>query len=94
MLGYETPGRKKQPYGVMYGCVVYVQYGRTERTHVGYFLVGRKTLEKIRRLLGPPSGQGTGGGARTRDRRNPAGLRADSLCTVPPSPHKSMRVKR
>ncbi|GFO18574.1 hypothetical protein PoB_004507900 [Plakobranchus ocellatus] len=36
------------------------------------------------RLSGPPSGQGTGGGARTRDRRIPAGLRADSLATVSP----------
>ncbi|GFO48045.1 hypothetical protein PoB_007455000 [Plakobranchus ocellatus] len=40
------------------------------------------------RLLDPPSGQGTGSGARTRDRRVPADLRADSLTTVPPTPHK------
>ncbi|GFO29141.1 hypothetical protein PoB_005564600 [Plakobranchus ocellatus] len=33
------------------------------------------------RLSGPPSGQGAGGGARTRDRRVPADLRADSLAT-------------
>ncbi|GFO18035.1 hypothetical protein PoB_004454000 [Plakobranchus ocellatus] len=33
------------------------------------------------RLSGPPSGQGAGGGARTRDRRIPAELKADSpLC--------------
>ncbi|GFO19931.1 hypothetical protein PoB_004643600 [Plakobranchus ocellatus] len=38
------------------------------------------------RLSGPPSGQGTGGGARTRDRRGPADLRTDSLATVPPTP--------
>ncbi|GFO44481.1 hypothetical protein PoB_007098600 [Plakobranchus ocellatus] len=31
------------------------------------------------------SGQGAGGGARTRDRRVPADLRADSLTTVPPT---------
>ncbi|GFO25030.1 hypothetical protein PoB_005153500 [Plakobranchus ocellatus] len=36
-------------------------------------------------LLGPPSGQGAGGGARTRDRRVPADLMADSLATVPPT---------
>ncbi|GFO22441.1 hypothetical protein PoB_004894600 [Plakobranchus ocellatus] len=30
------------------------------------------------RLSSPPSGQGAGGGARTRDRRVPADLRADS----------------
>ncbi|GFO18061.1 hypothetical protein PoB_004456600 [Plakobranchus ocellatus] len=38
------------------------------------------------RLSGPPSGQGAGGGARTRDRRVPVDLRADSLATVPPTP--------
>ncbi|GFN98619.1 hypothetical protein PoB_002512500 [Plakobranchus ocellatus] len=41
------------------------------------------------RLLGPPSDQGTGGGARTRDRRVPADLRADSLATEPPTHHKN-----
>ncbi|GFO42323.1 hypothetical protein PoB_006882800 [Plakobranchus ocellatus] len=35
------------------------------------------------RLSGPPSGQGTSGGAQTRNRRVPADLRADSLATVP-----------
>ncbi|GFO04824.1 hypothetical protein PoB_003132900 [Plakobranchus ocellatus] len=39
------------------------------------------------RLSGPPSGQGAGGGARTRDRKVPSDLRADSLATVPPTPH-------
>ncbi|GFO40603.1 hypothetical protein PoB_006710800 [Plakobranchus ocellatus] len=38
------------------------------------------------RLLGPSSGQSAGSGARTRDRRVPADLRADSLATVPPTP--------
>ncbi|GFN99941.1 hypothetical protein PoB_002644700 [Plakobranchus ocellatus] len=38
------------------------------------------------RLLGPPSGQGAGSGARNRDRSVPADLRADSLTTVPPTP--------
>ncbi|GFN82943.1 retrovirus-related pol polyprotein from transposon opus [Plakobranchus ocellatus] len=38
------------------------------------------------RLSGPPSGQGTGSGARTRDRRVPADLRADSQATVLPTP--------
>ncbi|GFO30944.1 hypothetical protein PoB_005744900 [Plakobranchus ocellatus] len=47
-------------------------------------------------LLGPPSGKGTGGGARTRDRRVAADLRADSLTTEPPTPHILQRttVKR
>ncbi|GFN88976.1 hypothetical protein PoB_001548200 [Plakobranchus ocellatus] len=42
------------------------------------------------RLSGPPSGQGAGGGARTRDRsvKSAASLRADSLATVPPTSPK------
>ncbi|GFO09187.1 hypothetical protein PoB_003569200 [Plakobranchus ocellatus] len=38
------------------------------------------------RLSGPPSGQGAGSGARTRDRMVPADLRADSQATVLPTP--------
>ncbi|GFO48301.1 hypothetical protein PoB_007480600 [Plakobranchus ocellatus] len=38
------------------------------------------------RPSGPPSDQGAGGGGRTRDRRVPADLRADSLATVLPTP--------
>ncbi|GFO02159.1 cathepsin d [Plakobranchus ocellatus] len=38
------------------------------------------------RLSDPPSGQSACGGARTRNRRVPADLRADSQSTVPPSP--------
>ncbi|GFN76431.1 hypothetical protein PoB_000293700 [Plakobranchus ocellatus] len=38
------------------------------------------------RLSGPPSGQGAGSGARTRDRRVPADLSADLLATVPATP--------
>ncbi|GFN90682.1 hypothetical protein PoB_001718800 [Plakobranchus ocellatus] len=37
------------------------------------------------RLSGPPSDQGAGDGAGTRDRMVPADLRADSLATVPPT---------
>ncbi|GFO12952.1 hypothetical protein PoB_003945700 [Plakobranchus ocellatus] len=40
-------------------------------------------------LSGLLSGRGASGGARTRDRRVPGDLRADSLATVPPTPHKS-----
>ncbi|GFN83014.1 hypothetical protein PoB_000952000 [Plakobranchus ocellatus] len=40
------------------------------------------------RLLHPPSGQHAGAGARTRNRRVPADLRADSLATVLPTPRK------
>ncbi|GFO26126.1 hypothetical protein PoB_005263100 [Plakobranchus ocellatus] len=38
------------------------------------------------RLSGPPSGQGASSGARTRDRRVPADLRADSQATVLQTP--------
>ncbi|GFN77124.1 hypothetical protein PoB_000363000 [Plakobranchus ocellatus] len=38
------------------------------------------------RLLGPPSGRDADGGARTRDRRVPADLRAHAQATVPPTP--------
>ncbi|GFN99814.1 hypothetical protein PoB_002632000 [Plakobranchus ocellatus] len=38
------------------------------------------------RLSSPPSGQGAGGGARTRGKRIPADLMADSLATVPLTP--------
>ncbi|GFN89545.1 hypothetical protein PoB_001605100 [Plakobranchus ocellatus] len=38
------------------------------------------------RLSDPPSGQDAGAGARTRDRKVPADLRADLLASVPPTP--------
>ncbi|GFO36882.1 hypothetical protein PoB_006338700 [Plakobranchus ocellatus] len=38
------------------------------------------------RLSGPPSGQGTSGGAQTHNRRIPADIRADPLATVSPTP--------
>ncbi|GFN88252.1 hypothetical protein PoB_001475800 [Plakobranchus ocellatus] len=38
------------------------------------------------RLSGPPSGQGAGSGAQTRDRRVSADLRADSQATVLSTP--------
>ncbi|GFN83716.1 hypothetical protein PoB_001022200 [Plakobranchus ocellatus] len=45
------------------------------------------------RLSGPPSGQGVGSGARTRDRMVPADLRADSQATVLPTPqHQSKKM--
>ncbi|GFO05595.1 histone-lysine N-methyltransferase SETMAR [Plakobranchus ocellatus] len=46
------------------------------------------------RLSGPPSGQGAGSGARTRDRRVPADLRADSQATVLPTPPYKRRKKK
>ncbi|GFO39858.1 hypothetical protein PoB_006636300 [Plakobranchus ocellatus] len=38
------------------------------------------------KLAGPPSGQGAGGGTRTRDGKVPADLKANSLANVPPKP--------
>ncbi|GFO50331.1 hypothetical protein PoB_007683600 [Plakobranchus ocellatus] len=38
------------------------------------------------RLSGPPPDQGADGGARTRDKRVPADIWADSRSTVPPTP--------
>ncbi|GFN76900.1 hypothetical protein PoB_000340600 [Plakobranchus ocellatus] len=46
------------------------------------------------RLSGPPSGQDAGGGARTRDRRVPADLRADSLATVPPTRPPPLKTRK
>ncbi|GFN87198.1 hypothetical protein PoB_001370400 [Plakobranchus ocellatus] len=43
-------------------------------------------------LLGLPSGPGADGRARTRDRRGPADLRADSQATVPPTPPECGRI--
>ncbi|GFN98697.1 hypothetical protein PoB_002520300 [Plakobranchus ocellatus] len=54
--------------------------------------IGASPQQRDLRLTGPPSGQGAGGGARTRDRRFPADLRADSLATVPPTPRKATKV--
>ncbi|GFN95502.1 hypothetical protein PoB_002200800 [Plakobranchus ocellatus] len=45
------------------------------------------------RLSGPPSGQGAGSGARTRDRGVPADLRADSQATVLPTPPKRPSIR-
>ncbi|GFN76911.1 hypothetical protein PoB_000341700 [Plakobranchus ocellatus] len=46
------------------------------------------------RLLGPPSGRGADGGARTRDRRVSGDLRADSQATVPTTPPRVEREAR
>ncbi|GFN73567.1 hypothetical protein PoB_000007300 [Plakobranchus ocellatus] len=50
------------------------------------FLYIASTQQGDLRLLAPPSGRGTNGEARTRDRTVPADLRADSQATVPPTP--------
>ncbi|GFN89186.1 Atrial natriuretic peptide receptor 1 isoform x2 [Plakobranchus ocellatus] len=53
---------------------------------LGWFMYIANPQQCDIRRSGPPSGQGAGGGDRTRDRRVPADLRADSLSTVPPTP--------
>ncbi|GFO11836.1 hypothetical protein PoB_003834100 [Plakobranchus ocellatus] len=46
------------------------------------------------RFLGPPSGHGSGGGARTCDRRVPVDLRVDSLSIIPPESKKERQRGR
>ncbi|GFN74716.1 hypothetical protein PoB_000122200 [Plakobranchus ocellatus] len=48
--------------------------------------LGRGPQQGDLRLSGPPPGQGAGSRVRTRDRRVPADLRADSQATVLPTP--------
>ncbi|GFO19970.1 hypothetical protein PoB_004647500 [Plakobranchus ocellatus] len=45
------------------------------------------------RLSDSPYGQGAGSGARTRDRRVPTDLRADSQATMLPTPHKNTGIQ-
>ncbi|GFO43918.1 hypothetical protein PoB_007042300 [Plakobranchus ocellatus] len=52
----------------------------------GWFLYIASPQHGDLRLSSPPSGQGVSGGARIRDRRVPADLRADSQAAVPPTP--------
>ncbi|GFO36132.1 hypothetical protein PoB_006263700 [Plakobranchus ocellatus] len=53
---------------------------------LGEFLYIASPQQGDLRLSGHPSGEGAGSGARTRDRRVPADLRADSQATVLPTP--------
>ncbi|GFO07556.1 hypothetical protein PoB_003406100 [Plakobranchus ocellatus] len=53
---------------------------------VGWLLHIASPQQGNPRLLGPPSGQDAGSGARTRVRKVPADGRADSLTTVPVTP--------
>ncbi|GFN86240.1 hypothetical protein PoB_001274600 [Plakobranchus ocellatus] len=59
-----------------------------------FLIVGVTPQQGDLRLLGHPSGQGAGSGARTRDRRAPAYLRADSLTTVPSTPTSQQEAFR
>ncbi|GFN88981.1 hypothetical protein PoB_001548700, partial [Plakobranchus ocellatus] len=51
------------------------------------FLYTARPQQGDLRLSGAPPGQGADGGARTRDRRVLADLRAYTLATEPPTPH-------
>ncbi|GFN76081.1 hypothetical protein PoB_000258700 [Plakobranchus ocellatus] len=52
----------------------------------GYYVFVFSLQQSDLRFSGTPSGQGAGGGARTRDRRVLEDLRADSLANGPPTP--------
>ncbi|GFO06607.1 hypothetical protein PoB_003311200 [Plakobranchus ocellatus] len=57
-----------------------------ESSVVVWFVYRASPQQGDLRLSGPSSGQGTCGGAQTRDRRINADLRTDSLSTVPLTP--------
>ncbi|GFO14609.1 hypothetical protein PoB_004111400 [Plakobranchus ocellatus] len=56
-----------------------------EKKKIGLILCIASPQQGDLRLSGHPSGQRTGGKARTRGRRLPADFRADPLATVPPT---------
>ncbi|GFN89155.1 hypothetical protein PoB_001566100 [Plakobranchus ocellatus] len=56
------------------------------RVHLAFFLSGLTSQQGDLRRSGPPSGQDTGGGARSSNRRAPADLGADSLSAMPLKP--------
>ncbi|GFO06102.1 hypothetical protein PoB_003260700 [Plakobranchus ocellatus] len=58
----------------------------TSYPHRYCILIIQSTKQGALRLSGPPSGQRAGCGARTRDGKVPADLRAGLLPTVPPAP--------
>ncbi|GFO20155.1 hypothetical protein PoB_004666000 [Plakobranchus ocellatus] len=65
---------------------------KQHRRRVSEFLYTASPQQGDLRLSGPPSGQGAGSGARTRDRRVPADLRADLQATATDAPsQKSMK---
>ncbi|GFO35076.1 hypothetical protein PoB_006158100 [Plakobranchus ocellatus] len=65
------------------------QFTQKFEVNLVWFLYIASPQQGDLRLSGPPSGQGAGGGARTRDRRVSADLRADSLANMPPTPPKT-----
>ncbi|GFO02148.1 hypothetical protein PoB_002865300 [Plakobranchus ocellatus] len=72
----------------MHGSTWWCQIAPDHFSKEGIHGSSRRPQQGDLRLSGPPSGQGAGIGARTRDRRVPADLRADSQATVLPTPRK------
>ncbi|GFO28710.1 hypothetical protein PoB_005521500 [Plakobranchus ocellatus] len=62
-----------------------------DELHIGCMYLACPQHDDLR-LSGPPPGQEASSGARTRNRRVPADLRADSLSTVPPTLSKLHNV--
>ncbi|GFO10653.1 Cd109 antigen-like [Plakobranchus ocellatus] len=73
------------------GATTILNLGKSHSPSSSYIQLALKTTSRIK-LSGPLLGQGICGGARTRDRRFPADLRADSLSTVPPTPPSNGRA--
>ncbi|GFN77560.1 hypothetical protein PoB_000406600 [Plakobranchus ocellatus] len=82
-------GKYKTVYRRTYRCAI-----NAKRTAAIWKLVSQASPQddlRLSRLSSPPSSQGTGDGTRTRDKRLPEDLRADSLATVPPTPLEVVR---
>ncbi|GFO01715.1 hypothetical protein PoB_002822000 [Plakobranchus ocellatus] len=60
----------------------------------GFFLYTASPQQSDLRLSGHPSGRSAGGGSRTRDRRVPAELRADSRATDAPNQTENSFFKK
>ncbi|GFO14123.1 hypothetical protein PoB_004062800 [Plakobranchus ocellatus] len=70
-------------------CFASPAFMRSSLTH----LIHNPVHNTLSQAFRPPSSQVAGGGARTRDRRIPADIRADSLATVPPTPPCDVTAK-
>ncbi|GFO49434.1 hypothetical protein PoB_007593900 [Plakobranchus ocellatus] len=66
---------------------------KRKQERFGFFSVATPQQGDLR-LSGFPSGQGVDGGARTRDRKVAADIRADSLATVLPTPAKGNKEEQ
>ncbi|GFO30041.1 dihydroflavonol 4-reductase [Plakobranchus ocellatus] len=84
LLYTEAPIRKRGQYCIRKECIEAFRVLGIK--YEWNFLFEKRPQQGDLRLSGPPSGQGAGGGARTRDRRVSADNKADSLATVPLTP--------